>query len=113
MLVAVTGATGHIGANLVRALVARGDKVRALVHDDERALEGVPVEKVRADVLQAIVAALEPPRSTAWSACFTWRRGISIAYGDADEVHAVNVIGTGNVVAACESAKIKRLVHFL
>jgi uncharacterized protein len=37
MRVAVTGATGMIGATLVRALVARGDDVTALSRDAERA----------------------------------------------------------------------------
>jgi nucleoside-diphosphate-sugar epimerase len=40
--VLVTGASGHLGANLVRAAVARGDEVRALVRasSDRRGLRG-------------------------------------------------------------------------
>jgi dihydroflavonol-4-reductase len=37
---------------------------------------------------------------------------ISIAPGDEDEVHQVNVLGVRNVVAACLEAKVRRLVHF-
>jgi uncharacterized protein (TIGR01777 family) len=46
MRVAVTGATGMIGAALVRALVARGDEVTALSRNAERASAtlGVPAE---------------------------------------------------------------------
>jgi len=46
MRVAVTGATGMIGAMLVRALAARGDEVTALSRDAERASAtlGVPAE---------------------------------------------------------------------
>ncbi|MHB8105482.1 MAG: NmrA family NAD(P)-binding protein, partial [Dehalococcoidales bacterium] len=40
MTVAVTGATGHIGANLVRALVAKGIPTRCLVHVNHRAIDG-------------------------------------------------------------------------
>src|SRR4030042_491197 len=47
MTVAVTGATGHIGANLVRALIARGQPVRCLVHINSRAIDGLPVETVK------------------------------------------------------------------
>ena len=42
-LVAVTGASGHLGATVVRALVARGDRVRALILDGDDALEADPV----------------------------------------------------------------------
>jgi uncharacterized protein (TIGR01777 family) len=46
MRVAVTGATGMIGATLVRALVARGDEVTALSRNAEQASAalGVPAE---------------------------------------------------------------------
>ena len=46
MTVAITGAAGHVGANLVRELVSSGRPVRALSYHDRRALEGRPVHRV-------------------------------------------------------------------
>lgn len=53
MTILVTGATGHLGNVLVRNLVARGERVRALVLRGESLLplEGLPVEVVPGDVL--------------------------------------------------------------
>jgi dihydroflavonol-4-reductase len=109
MRVAVTGATGHIGANLVRVLAARGDQVRALVHDDGRGLKGVPVEEVRADVRD--LASLKKGFAGV-DLVFHLAARISIAPGDSAEVDAVNVGGTRNVVDACLAAGVKRLCHF-
>ena len=50
MTVVVTGANGHVGANLVRTLLEEGRSVRALVYKDRRALEGLNVEEFAADV---------------------------------------------------------------
>ncbi len=49
-LALVTGANGFVGCHVVRALLARGDRVRALVREnaDLRALAGLPVEIVAA-----------------------------------------------------------------
>ena len=52
MLAAVTGASGHLGANLVRELIERQWQVRALVHRDTRALQGLNIELVSGDVLE-------------------------------------------------------------
>jgi len=48
----VTGATGHLGANLVRRLVEDGKEVRVLLLKGEstEAVDGLPVEKVYGDL---------------------------------------------------------------
>ncbi len=51
-MIAVTGATGHIGNVLVRELIARGKKVRAVIPpgEDTCSLQGLNVEMVPGDV---------------------------------------------------------------
>src|SRR4051812_15876158 len=109
MKVAVTGATGHIGGNLVRALVERGGEGRALGDDDERALDGGSVEKGRGDVRDAAAVARA---FEGVDLVFHLAARISIAPGDAAEVEAVNISGTRNVVEACLAGRVKRLTHF-
>ena len=55
--VAVTGASGHVGAALLRALVERGETVRAL---DLRPPPGIDVDWRRADVLERKPQAPKP-----------------------------------------------------
>jgi dihydroflavonol-4-reductase len=109
MKIAVTGATGHIGCNLTRTLTAQGHEVRAVVHEDRRGLDGVELQLVDGDVrdrpsLERAFAGVE--------LVFHLAARISIAPGDEDEVHAVNVGGVRNVVEACLHNKVRRLVHF-
>src|ERR1035437_875508 len=51
-LALVTGGNGFVGCHVVRALIARGDRVRVLVREnaDLSALVGLPVEIVRGDL---------------------------------------------------------------
>lgn len=53
MKAVVLGASGHLGAHLVRALLSRGDSVRAFVRPNSAtsAIDGLPIEVVRGDVL--------------------------------------------------------------
>src|SRR5665213_699987 len=48
----VTGATGHVGANVVRRLIADGKDVRVLLEPgaNAEAVDGLPVERVTGDV---------------------------------------------------------------
>lgn len=109
MLVAVTGASGHVGGNLVRELLARGRKVRAIVHSDSRAVDGLPLEVVRADVLDpaSIERAIEGAGVVYHLAAKIWVSGDLGGLID-----RINREGTRNVVAACLRHKVRRMVHF-
>ena len=109
MTVVVTGASGHVGANLVRALLAQGRKVRAVVRDEAAALEGLDVERVEADVtdIDTLRAAfVDAELVYHLAAC------ISIVGPKGGEVHAVNVEGPRNVAQVCLEQGVRRLVHF-
>lgn len=107
--IVITGAAGHIGNNLVRALCARGERPRVLVHQDTRALEGLDVEKVSGDLLDpaSLVAAFEGAERV-----FHLAAKISIDPREDGLLGRLNVDGPKNVAAACLAAGVKRLVHF-
>jgi dihydroflavonol-4-reductase len=106
--VAVTGAAGHIGANLVRALLAEGRTVRAIVHQDNAALEGLAVEQVRADILdpESLHTALEGAEVV-----YHLAARITLRMRDPEAVR-INVEGTRNVVEACTATGVRRVIHF-
>ena len=105
----VTGAAGHVGANLVRALLEKRKHVRALVHHDRRALAGLDVEIVEGDI--SIPASLEHAFAGA-EIVYHAAAEISLQMDNRSFVHQVNVLGTRNVVDACLLAGVRRLVHF-
>lgn len=107
--VVVTGASGHIGSALVRALVADGRRVRAFVHRDERPLVGLDVERRRVDVTRAAEVD-EAVRGAA--VVYHAAARISLETGEDPAAERVNVEGTRNVVEACERHRIGTLVHF-
>ncbi len=108
-MVVVTGASGHLGANLVRALVAQGRKVRALVRKDCRALENLPVECVPGDLNDPVSLrrAFEGAEVVYHSAAH-----ISLRWDDWPVLEAANVRGVQNVVEACRACGVRRLIHF-
>jgi dihydroflavonol-4-reductase len=107
--IAVTGASGHIGANLVRELIARGYQVVALVRQTSLALEGLEVERVHAD-LEDIESLCRAFRGVAQ--VFHLAAYISIQAGEGKKLESVNVEGTRNVLKACESEGVESLVYF-
>jgi dihydroflavonol-4-reductase len=109
MITAVTGATGHIGANLTRALLKEKRQVRALIHHNRKGIEGLDMETVQADVG-------DPPSLqrafTGAEVVYHLAGTISLSMNDWPAVEAVNVTGTHNVVEACFKCGVRRLVYF-
>jgi dihydroflavonol-4-reductase len=105
----ITGAAGHVGGALARALLAHGSKVRAMVRSDARAIEGLAVEKIEADVrdLGSLLRAFHGVEVV-----FHTAARISITAGGARQVVETNLEGTRNVIAACVKTGVRRLVHF-
>ncbi len=108
-LTVVTGAAGHVGGNLVRALLEKGRRVRCLVRDDTRALDGLDVEPVRGDVLE--LDSLEKAFAGADVVHHLAAR-ISILGGERGRVWETNVGGVRRVVKACLACGVRRLVHY-
>jgi dihydroflavonol-4-reductase len=109
MIVAVTGASGHVGAALSRVLLAAGETVRLAVHTDTRALEGLNAERFRADLTDpgSLCRAFQ-------DAEIVYHLAASIALDRrmSDLMWRVNVDGTRNVIRACRDCSVRRLVHF-
>ncbi len=109
MTTVVTGATGHVGANLVRALLQRGALVRVLVHRDITPLHGLDVDMVYGDVCD--LGSLLRCFSGA-DVVFHLAGHIAITSRGDQNTEAVNCMGTANVVRACKDRRVGRLVHF-
>ena len=105
----VTGASGHIGANLVQALLDAGHEVRALFHRRKGLLEHTEVEWVAGDVLD--IESLRAAFSGA-ETIFHLAALISIEGDQGGRVTKINVDGVGNVAQAALDTGVERLVHF-
>jgi nucleoside-diphosphate-sugar epimerase len=106
----VTGASGFTGSHLVRKLVDKGYRVRALVRKTSNldALEGLDVELVYGDVTDA--ATLEGKLDgidTVFHVAAAYRQeGIP-----KEHFFKVNVDGTRNLLDEAVAAKVGRFVH--
>jgi dihydroflavonol-4-reductase len=109
-MILVTGATGHIGNVLVRRLLEKGEKVRALIWrgEDTTPIQNLPVEQVEGDVLdpKSLESAMRDVETVYHLAGI-----ISILPGKNPNVWRVNVEGTRNVLDAARRARVRRLVY--
>ncbi|MDE0027549.1 MAG: NAD-dependent epimerase/dehydratase family protein [Spirochaetaceae bacterium] len=108
--VLVTGATGQIGAALAHALWRRGDRVRCLVRDRERAraILGADIELAAGDLgdaatLRAALRGVEAVCHLAGRASYWPSR--------AAQMREVNVHGTARLLDACAGAGVATLLH--
>lgn len=109
MKVLVTGATGFIGGNVVRALLGHDYRVRALVRpgSDTAALEGLGVELARGDLCDetSLAVAVAGCRAVVHVAAV-----YTLWAPKPDVVYRTNVRGTRNLLEAAARAGAERIV---
>jgi 2-alkyl-3-oxoalkanoate reductase len=102
----VTGGSGFLGRYIVEQLAARGDRVRCLSRSAPPDLASERIEIVRGDIRDA---------GQVREAC----RDVDVVFhvaavpgvwGDTGTFHDINVVGTRNVIAACQANRVRKLV---
>lgn len=106
----VTGATGFVGANVARELLARGRDVRVLTRasSDRGNLEGIDVEVAEGDLRDAAAVA------SAVSGCdevYHVAAEYTFWSNTPETVFESNVVGTTNVMEACLRHGVSRVVY--
>lgn len=106
----VTGATGHIGNVLVRKLLERGEKVRALIVPNEcrDSIQGLEIEAVEGNVLDAdsLSRSVQGVKGV-----FHLAGVISIMPGLDQAVRKVNIEGTKNILRVAKEMNIGKFVY--
>jgi nucleoside-diphosphate-sugar epimerase len=110
MQVLVTGATGKVGNAIASALLDRGEAVRALVRDPQRAASVLPagIEPIRGDVTDAESLA------TATEGCELVFNSMGMPeqwVKDEAIFDQVNAIGSQQVAIAAQRSGVRRFIH--
>ena len=107
----VTGANGHLGNNLVRALLERGETVRASVRNPKDTLpfEGLDCEIVQADLMDkdSLTRALEGV-DTLYQVAAVFKHW---ARDPQKEIIEPNLQGTRNILEAAAEQGVRRVVY--
>jgi len=102
----VTGASGFLGQYIVEQLVARGDRVRALVRRQAPALEALGVECIHGDIQELTDA----KRACRGADVVFHVAAIAGLWGPWKHYYNTNVLGTKNVISGCQHGGVTRLV---
>ena len=110
----VTGAAGFTGKRLVEALLEKGCRVRALIRSTPLELEHENLDCCSGDVqneeqMQLACTDIDTVFHTAAFIATLGGSGASEEYRN--KAYAINVEGAQNIIRACNSNGVKRLIH--
>ncbi|MEO8467091.1 MAG: hopanoid-associated sugar epimerase [Gammaproteobacteria bacterium] len=106
----VTGANGFLGAAVLRALLAAGERVRAFVRagSDRRNLAGLDVEIAEGDLTdRASLDAAMPGCAGVYHVAADYRLWVA----DSKPMYRTNIEGSINVLEAAAAASVPRVVY--
>lgn len=108
-MILVTGAGGHLGANLVRRLVADGHPIRALVYSelDRASVAGLPVESMSGDLQNPAFAAAAVQGCRQVYHCAAM---VSTTSRNKSAIFGANVIATKTLLRAALAAGVEKMV---
>jgi nucleoside-diphosphate-sugar epimerase len=108
-MILLTGANGHLGANLLRRLLADGDAVRVLLRpgSDNASVNGLDVELVFGDLRDPASLVAATRGATGIYHCAAQ---ISTIAGGEQQIFANNVLGTRNLLRAALQSRVGRVV---
>lgn len=109
-MILVTGASGFVGAAVVRALLARGEHVRVLVRStsDRQNIQGLDVEVVEGDLLMPETL---PDAVEGCSGVYHVAADYRLWTRDPEAMFRVNVEGSRAIVVAAMKAGVRRIVY--
>lgn len=103
----VTGGGGFLGRYIVEQLLARGDSVTVFARGDYVELEQIGARTVRGDVQDAQAI----KRACAGQDVVLHVAAVAGMAGRWESFYGPNVVGTQNVIAACQAQNVPRLVY--
>lgn len=102
--VAVTGATGHLGINLIKHLIGRNFKVRALIRKDDPPWFHSELDWIEGNLLNKDSLLNFIKDSNYLVHCAS---AISVGEGNQDLIYRVNVEGTRNLLSCCLNLNLR------
>lgn len=108
MKIGITGAAGHVGAAICRALIDKGYEVVAFVRNDVAALEDLPISIIKGDVLDRVSL---KAFISGCDAVIHAASAIELSYKFNQKTYDINVIGTKNVLEIAHEIKVSKLIY--
>jgi len=109
MKIAVTGASGYLGSCLCKTLKDKETLLKVLVHKNTDEFAKMGAEIIFGDILdESTLTKLVEEADVVYHLA----AALSIGEKNKELVREINVKGTLNIIGACQSQKVKKLVHF-